>query len=164
MLTDIDTWVLDLDNTLYPPSTGLADQLNTRIREYLRDFFDTDDDGARRLQSTLIAEHGTTLRGLMTTQGIDPADYLAFEHRIGYVPGELPEVRRAVFHRRVAGGDVRRSRAQPRRTPTVGDGNDLGHVSRPGRSRTTPARRPEVPGHRAGAATDVGSGCLPARP
>ena len=84
MLTDIDTWVLDLDNTLYPPSTGLADQLNARIREYLRDFFNTDDDGARRLQSTLIAEHGTTLRGLMTTQGIDPADYLAFEHRIDY--------------------------------------------------------------------------------
>jgi hypothetical protein len=68
----------------------------------------------------------------MTTQGIDPADYLAFEHRIDYVPRELPEVRRAVSHRRFAGGDVRRSRAQPRRTETVGDGNDLGHVSRAG--------------------------------
>jgi putative hydrolase of the HAD superfamily len=84
MLTEIDTWVLDLDNTLYPPSSGLADQLNTRIREYLRDFFDTDEAGAREFQAALIAEHGTTLRGLMTTHGVDPADYLAFEHRIDY--------------------------------------------------------------------------------
>ncbi|WP_344178496.1 hypothetical protein [Kribbella lupini] len=36
MLAHVDTWVLDLDNTLYPPSTGLADQMNIRIREYLR--------------------------------------------------------------------------------------------------------------------------------
>lgn len=84
MLSHVDTWVLDLDNTLYPPSTGLADQMNTRIREYLCRLFGTDEPTARRLQSELVAEHGTTLRGLMNTKGIDPEDYLAFEHRIDY--------------------------------------------------------------------------------
>jgi putative hydrolase of the HAD superfamily len=84
MLADVDTWVLDLDNTLYPPSTGLADQMNVRIREYLSRHFGTDEAGARRIQSELVATHGTTLRGLMTAEGIEAADYLAFEHRIDY--------------------------------------------------------------------------------
>jgi len=28
MLADIDTWVLDLDDTLYPPGDGLADHFD----------------------------------------------------------------------------------------------------------------------------------------
>ncbi|GAA1554038.1 pyrimidine 5'-nucleotidase [Kribbella sancticallisti] len=84
MLSDIDTWVLDLDNTLYPPSTGLGDQINVGIRDYLTGFFGLDEAGARRKQAELIASHGTTLRGLMTLHAVDPADYLAFERRLDY--------------------------------------------------------------------------------
>lgn len=84
MNPDPDTWVLDLDNTLYSPTTGLADQMNARIRAYLADLFETDETGARQLQAQLVAEHGTTLRGLMTTRGIDPHDYLSFEHSMDY--------------------------------------------------------------------------------
>lgn len=84
MLADIDTWVLDLDNTLYPPHVGLADQMNVRIRAYLAGLFGTDEAGARRLQTQLVAEHGTTLRGLMNTRSIDAHDYLAWEHTIDY--------------------------------------------------------------------------------
>ncbi|MEU4396423.1 pyrimidine 5'-nucleotidase [Kribbella sp. NPDC023855] len=83
-LADVDTWVLDLDNTLYPPASGLADQLNAGIREYVGNYFGTDEAGARRIQAELIAAHGTTLRGLMTTEGIEAADYLAFERRMDY--------------------------------------------------------------------------------
>lgn len=101
MLADIDTWVLDLDNTLYPPDTGLADQMNGRIRAYLAELFDADEAETRRLQTELVAEHGTTLRGLMNTRSVDPHDYLAWEHTIDYsvigpdpaltgVLGELP--------------------------------------------------------------------------
>jgi len=79
-----DTWILDLDNTLYPPTTGLADQMNARIRAYLADLFQADEPETRRLQAALVAEHGTTLRGLMNTRGIDPHDYLAWEHTIDY--------------------------------------------------------------------------------
>ncbi|WP_405062772.1 pyrimidine 5'-nucleotidase [Kribbella sp. NBC_01505] len=84
MLSRIDTWILDLDNTLYPPSTGLADQMNVRIRAYLANVFDADEAETHRLQAALVAEHGTTLRGLMNTRGIDPHDYLAWEHTIDY--------------------------------------------------------------------------------
>ncbi|WP_238161060.1 pyrimidine 5'-nucleotidase [Kribbella antibiotica] len=84
MLTATDTWIFDLDNTLYPPSTGMADQMNTRIRAYLANLFDADEAEAHRLQSALVAEHGTTLRGLMNTRDIDPHDYLAWEHSIDY--------------------------------------------------------------------------------
>jgi len=84
MLADIDTWVLDLDNTLYQPQVGLADQMNVRIRAYLANLFGTDETEALRLQKQLVADHGTTLRGLMTTRSIDPHDYLAWEHTIDY--------------------------------------------------------------------------------
>jgi putative hydrolase of the HAD superfamily len=84
MRSAVDTWILDLDNTLYPASVGLADQMNTRIRAYLANLFGTDDAGARRLQAQLVAEHGTTLRGLMNTRSIDAHDYLAWEHTIDY--------------------------------------------------------------------------------
>ncbi|MFI5691097.1 pyrimidine 5'-nucleotidase [Kribbella sp. NPDC051586] len=84
MLADINTWVLDLDNTLYPPSVGLADQMNVRIRAYLANLFGADEAEALRMQSELVAEHGTTLRGLMNTRGIDPHDYLSWEHTIDY--------------------------------------------------------------------------------
>ena len=84
MLADIDTWVLDLDNTLYPAGTGLAAQMNTRIRAYLANLFGTDEAGAHRLQAQLVADHGTTLRGLMNTRSIDAHDYLEWEHTIDY--------------------------------------------------------------------------------
>jgi putative hydrolase of the HAD superfamily len=84
VLADIDTWVLDLDNTLYPAHVGLAAQMNVRIRAYLTNLLGTDEAEARRLQAELVAEHGTTLRGLMNTRSIDPHDYLAWEHTIDY--------------------------------------------------------------------------------
>jgi putative hydrolase of the HAD superfamily len=84
MLADIDTWVLDLDNTLYPADTGLAAQMNTRIRAYLANLFGTDEAGAHLLQAQLVADHGTTLRGLMNTRSIDAHDYLEWEHTIDY--------------------------------------------------------------------------------
>ncbi|TCN37013.1 putative hydrolase of the HAD superfamily [Kribbella orskensis] len=84
MLAEIDTWVLDLDDTLYPSSNGLADQMKALIRGILSRHFGTDDAGARRIQAELIAAHGTTLRGLMTTEGLAAADILEFEHHIDY--------------------------------------------------------------------------------
>ena len=84
MLDDVDTWVLDLDDTLYPSGNGLAEQMKALIRRRLSDHFGTDDAGARLKQAELIAAHGTTLRGLMITEGLEAADILEFEHRIDY--------------------------------------------------------------------------------
>ncbi|KNX37813.1 pyrimidine 5'-nucleotidase [Luteipulveratus halotolerans] len=84
MTPTIETWVFDLDNTLYPPSTGLADQIDAHIHAYVGALLGVDEAGARRAQHELRTEHGTTLLGLMRTHGIDPDDYLAFEERLDY--------------------------------------------------------------------------------
>lgn len=83
-LAGVRTWVFDLDNTLYPPSTGLTDRMNERIRALLRDLLGTDEAGARLAQADLTRRYGTTMRGLMSTRGIDPAVFLAAEHDVDY--------------------------------------------------------------------------------
>lgn len=84
MLADIDTWVLDLDNTLYPAGSALSAQLTHGILSTLAEYYATDLAGARRIQSELVAAHGTSLRGAMVTGTIDPHDFLGFERRIDY--------------------------------------------------------------------------------
>jgi putative hydrolase of the HAD superfamily len=84
MLADVDTWVLDLDNTLYPPGSPLSLQVNDGILASLAELYSTDVIGARQIQAELIAQYGTSLRGAMTTRNIDPHDFLSFERRIDY--------------------------------------------------------------------------------
>lgn len=84
MLADIDTWVLDLDNTLYPAGSALAEQVTHGILSSVAEFYGTDVAGARRIQAELVAQYGTSLRGAMTTRDIDPHEFLSFERRIDY--------------------------------------------------------------------------------
>jgi len=81
-LGEIETWIFDLDNTLYPASCRLFDQVQQRMNEYIRDRFGLDAEEAAELRRTYFREHGTTLRGLMTVDYIDPHDFLAFVHEI----------------------------------------------------------------------------------
>ncbi|MGZ0150232.1 HAD-IA family hydrolase [Kribbella sp. WER1] len=84
MLADIDTWVLDLDNTLYPAGSALSAQLTHGILSTIAEYYATDLAGARRIQSELVAEYGTSLRGAMLTGTIDPHEFLGFERRMDY--------------------------------------------------------------------------------
>jgi putative hydrolase of the HAD superfamily len=84
VLADIDTWVLDLDNTLYPAGSALSAQVNDGILASLAEIYETDRGGAVQIQAELIAAHGTSLRGAMTTRNIDPHEFLSFERRIDY--------------------------------------------------------------------------------
>ncbi|WP_410786457.1 pyrimidine 5'-nucleotidase [Kribbella sp. C-35] len=84
MLADIDTWVLDLDNTLYPADSALAGQLTHGILSTIAEYYGTDLAGARRIQADLVAAYGTSLRGAMVTGTIDPHDFLGFERRLDY--------------------------------------------------------------------------------
>jgi putative hydrolase of the HAD superfamily len=81
-LGEIETWIFDLDNTLYPASCRLFDQVQQRMNEYIRDRFGLDAEEAAELRRTYFREHGTTLRGLMTVNRIDPHDFLDFVHEI----------------------------------------------------------------------------------
>jgi len=84
----VETWVFDLDNTLYPHHLNLWQQVDERIRSYIADFLKVSHDEAFRLQKDYYKRYGTTLRGLMIEHGLDPDDYLDFVHQIDHSPLE----------------------------------------------------------------------------
>jgi putative hydrolase of the HAD superfamily len=82
----VDTWVFDLDNTLYPHHLNLWQQVDERIREYVARFLDVGREEAFRVQKDYYRRYGTTMRGLMTEHGLDPDDFLDFVHEIDHSP------------------------------------------------------------------------------
>jgi putative hydrolase of the HAD superfamily len=81
-LVEIETWIFDLDNTLYPASCRLFDQVHARMTRFIGDRLGLSPNAALALQKTYFREHGTTLRGLMTVNRIDPNDFLGYVHEI----------------------------------------------------------------------------------
>ena len=75
-------WIFDLDNCLYPASTGLFALIDERMGAYIQRLLDCDLDEARRVQKAHFHEHGTTLAGLMKEHAIDPHDFLDDVHDI----------------------------------------------------------------------------------
>jgi putative hydrolase of the HAD superfamily len=84
----IETWVFDLDNTLYPHHLNLWQQVDVRIREYIERLLKLSPDDAFRLQKDYYKRYGTTLRGLMLEHGMEPDDFLNFVHQIDHSPLE----------------------------------------------------------------------------
>ena len=82
----VDCWIFDLDNTLYPASTRLFDQIDLRMGEYIAGLLGCDAIEARRVQKLYFHDHGTTLAGLMHNHGVDPYDFLNFVHAIDFSP------------------------------------------------------------------------------
>jgi len=80
----VETWVFDLDNTLYPPSCRLFELIDLRMTQFIGERFGLDPVEARRLQKHYYREHGTTLRGLMTEHGIDPHEFMDFVHDVDH--------------------------------------------------------------------------------
>ena len=78
----VDTWVFDLDNTLYPFGCALWPQIDARITAYLCNLFGMDGLSARALQKYYYGRYGTSLRGLMLDDGLDPQAFLDFVHDI----------------------------------------------------------------------------------
>lgn len=74
--------LFDLDETLYPASSGLMPAIGDRMRLYLEKRYDLDSEHAHALQKRYWLEYGTTLRGLMLEREIDPQDYLDFVHDV----------------------------------------------------------------------------------
>src|SRR5262249_49331000 len=82
LLSRIDTWVFDLDNTLYPPACDLWPKIDQRITLFLGALFGLDGMSSRALQKYYYERYGTTLRGLMEDYGVCPDDFLNFTHDI----------------------------------------------------------------------------------
>jgi putative hydrolase of the HAD superfamily len=76
-LSHIDTWLFDLDNTLYPLESGLSADISSRITDYVERLTGLPRPEAAALQRRYLDEHGLTLRGLMLNHGVDPDEYHA---------------------------------------------------------------------------------------
>jgi putative hydrolase of the HAD superfamily len=75
-------WIFDLDNCLYPASTGLFALIDERMGAYIQRLLDCGPDEAKRVQKAHFHEHGTTLAGLMKSHGVDPSHFLDDVHAI----------------------------------------------------------------------------------
>ena len=93
-LARVETWVFDLDNTLYHPSIRLFDQVNVRMRTYVMEALALDEAAADALRRKYWAEHGTTLAGLMLHHGVEPEPFLDVVHDID-LTGLQPDTRLA---------------------------------------------------------------------
>jgi putative hydrolase of the HAD superfamily len=89
--TNVETWIFDLDNTLYPHHLNLWQQVDERIRDYIVNFLKVTHEEAFRLQKDYYRRFGTSMRGLMTLHGMQPDDFLDFVHRIDHSPLEPNE-------------------------------------------------------------------------
>ena len=84
----VETWVFDLDNTLYPHHVNLWQQVDARIDEFVGNWLKISPEEARRLQKDYYLRYGTTMRGMMTEHGVQADDYLAYVHKIDHSPLE----------------------------------------------------------------------------
>src|SRR6202050_1639005 len=85
---EIETWVFDLDNTLYPHHVNLWHQVDERIRDYIVGFLKISREEAFRLQKDYYLRYGTSMRGLMEEHGLQPDEYLEIVHQIDHSPIE----------------------------------------------------------------------------
>lgn len=82
----VDTWIFDLDNTLYPAESNLFLQVDRRMGEFIANYLDVLPDEARRIQKHYYHTFGTTLAGLMKQHGVKPSDFLDYVHDIDLSP------------------------------------------------------------------------------
>jgi putative hydrolase of the HAD superfamily len=81
-LTHVDTWICDLDNTLYPASADLFALIDERMGLFIQDLHGVDAAEARRIQKGHFRDHGTTLAGLTKEHDVDPHVFLNYVHDI----------------------------------------------------------------------------------
>lgn len=115
-LSRVDTWLFDMDNSLYPAKVNLFSQIDVRMQEFVGRLLGLEPDAARAVQKRYFHEHGTTLRGLMLSHGVDPHEFLDYVHDIDFSVLRPDPVLRGALHRlpgrRIVftNGDVRYAR------------------------------------------------------
>jgi putative hydrolase of the HAD superfamily len=81
-LAQVDCWLFDMDNTLYPASSSLFPQIDLRMQAFVGRLLGLDASAARVVQKRYFHEYGTTLRGLMVHHGVDPQAFLDDVHDV----------------------------------------------------------------------------------
>ncbi len=81
-LRHIDTWLFDLDNTLYPPETGYLKLIEARILAYFMRLTGLPANEAWALQKRYLEEGGTATAGLVAHHDADPHAFMAEVHDV----------------------------------------------------------------------------------
>ena len=80
----INTWIFDLDNTLYSADSGIFQQVHVLMGDFVSRHLKIELQEAKVLQKKYYKQHGTTLRGMMDNHGVDPDHFLAEVHKLDY--------------------------------------------------------------------------------
>jgi putative hydrolase of the HAD superfamily len=73
----IDTWIFDLDLTLYPPEANIMAQVRDRIALFVQNHFKVGADEAHDIRYRYWKKYGTTLGGLMHEHGVPMAIWIS---------------------------------------------------------------------------------------
>ena len=79
---NVDVWIFDLDNTLYPAHCNLFAQVDVRMGEFISNLLGVDRTEAKKIQKSYFREYGTTLNGLMNCHNMAPGPFLDYVHDI----------------------------------------------------------------------------------
>jgi putative hydrolase of the HAD superfamily len=74
--------LFDLDDTIYPKSSGIWSMIRERIDTFMIDNLGYDQNNVHSTRENFFKHYGTTLRGLESVHQIDPVEYLKFVHQI----------------------------------------------------------------------------------
>ena len=81
-LSHIDTWIFDLDLTLYGPEANIMSQVRERIALFVERHFNISPEEAHKIRHSYWKKYGTTLGGLMAEHEVDAHSYLDFVHDV----------------------------------------------------------------------------------
>jgi len=96
-LSHVDTWLFDLDDTLYPTETALMDLIRERIAQFVMKITGLPLEEATVIQRGWFEAHGAALPGLLAEHNVTATEFLTFVHDIPLdrVPPD-PELRVAI--------------------------------------------------------------------
>jgi putative hydrolase of the HAD superfamily len=81
-LSHIDSWVFDLDNTLYDAESHVFVEVGARMTDFVAQHLNLPREAADAKRRHFFKTYGTTLRGLMSEHNIEPDGFLRHVHDI----------------------------------------------------------------------------------
>src|SRR5262249_19709347 len=79
---DVESWVFDLDDTLYPEVAGLQQQIRDRIIHFIADLMSLDLATASKVRRYYYRRYGAALPGLIQRHKLSPEGFLDFVHSV----------------------------------------------------------------------------------
>jgi pyrimidine 5'-nucleotidase len=95
----LDTFFIDLDDTVYPPNTGIWERIGQRMNLFIEQRLAIPHEDVSTLRRSFYETYGTTMRGLEIVYHIDTDEFLDFVHDV-HVEDHIvpdPELRRVLL-------------------------------------------------------------------